>query len=377
MARRTRKNPALGTLDADTKFITQTLADSRYAAGSLAPLYGWLSKLSLAKSGRANIYLMGDSIAEGYGAASILARWVSQMSDILRTTYSPSSVGGLHVPARYFAVDNTATLFPSWTFTGSTVDSVYGPGARSKQLNAGSSGSITMRCTSADLYFRISGADQTVNVSVDGGAAVTVAVNAIAKKWSSGALTDANHTFTVTPGPTGAAFQVLSGGTFYRGDETAGVMIWDGARSGSTFEFHDNADDWKNHLPVLGTDLLILGCITNDSRSVSNGYLPSVFATKIDSIVTKARTAVPNVPILFMTPPEAPGPLLAPWSEYIQVIKNKVAATPLTAFYDMGASIPASINVSDPYGFRSDSVHFSSRGNAMLARLGATAVSPR
>lgn len=377
MARRTRQNPALGALDADTKFLTQTVADSRYSAGSLAPLYGWLSKLALAKTGRANAYLMGDSIAEGYGAATIPARWASQMADILRATYGASGVGGIHIPARYFAVDNTAALFPSWTFTGSTVDSTYGPGARSKQLNAGSSGTISRQCTSADLYFRISGTNQTVNVSIDGGAATTVPVNAVAKKWSSGPLSDAVHSFTVTPGPTGDAFQVLCGGTFYRGDETAGVMIWDGARSGSTFEFHDNADDWKNHLAVLGTDLLVLGCITNDARSVSNGYLPSVYAAKIDSIVTKARTAVPNIPILFMTPPEAPGPLLAPWSEYLQVIKNKVAATSLTAFYDMGASIPASINVSDPYGFRADSVHFSSRGNALLARLGATAVSPR
>ncbi|WP_281250834.1 hypothetical protein [Rhodococcoides corynebacterioides] len=43
----------------------------------------------------------------------------------------------------------------------------------------------------------------------------------------------------------------------------------------------------------------------------------------------------------------------------------------------MGASIPSTINSSDPYGMRSDSVRFSSRGNALLARLGATAVSPR
>lgn len=343
---------------------------------ALGPLYGYFSKLGLAKSTRCTAYIIGDSIAGGQGAATISARWLNQAQDLLRTQYTLTVTGGQHVPGSYTTgpVNDGTTFFPSWTLGGTTYPSNQGPGNLGIQLTAGATATITRTCTSADLYFQIPFGGPTGTVSVDGGTAQSLSLSTTAvTKWSSGALTRGSHTFVVTC-TAGAMFN--DGGYFYDGDETAGFNFWDGSRSGSTMSYHDTNDDWKNHLPILAPDLLILGCLTNDARSAAGGYSSANYATYLSSIVTKARTAVPNIPILFMTPYVALGTLIEPWSNYTAKITSQVAATLNSAFYDMSDAIPDL--TSDPYGFLQDGVHPTSRGHALLAQLaGASALTPR
>lgn len=371
----------LATLGSDGKLpeaqmptrLSDSSLNARFARGPLTPLYGWLSQLSSANTQQANVLMMGDSIMEGFGAPNVASRWVDLAQAKLRKEFNASGVaGGEWVPAMYFVGPQGTDRFAAWTYAGTTTDSSYGPGFKAKQIYAGTTATITRYCSSIDLWFRLVAAGQQVTIAIDGGAPVTLTIDAVAKKWSSGALAPGNHTVVVTRQVGSPA---LVGGYFYNGDETTGVRLIDGSHSGATAGLFATANDWRNWLTPLGIDLIVIGVITNDSRASSNGYSAATYKGHIESIISQARAAKANVPILLLPTFQPTGETIEPWSNYINALAQVAAATPYTALYDTSLAIPSLVG--DPFGILMDGVHPSTAGHALMRDLSLLAMSHR
>lgn len=375
--------PGLTAAQGDLRYITAATADAKYVTSALSPLYGYFADLAQARTKRVNVLMCGDSIYEGLKQASVSARWINQAEQLLRARFANSTTGGEYIPAQYLAsATGSLPFFPAWTFTGTTADFSQGLGLKAKSLNVGATATITRTCTSFDVYLRRSnGAGTTVKVTVDGVVQPTWTLSNIThNKWSSGPLTAGSHTVIIEP-LTGSSGPVLCGGYFYNGDETAGLSLWDGSRSGARADSFNTGTDWIAQAAFIGNfSLAVLGWLTNDSRTVSGGYSSANYNTQMRGIIDKLRTSIPNLPILIMTPYEAVDTLIEPWKNYTNVLKQIAADYSYVSFYDL--SVPIPYLGSDPYGLTnaatSDTIHPTNKGAALLATLAATsAMAPR
>lgn len=339
----------------------------------LTPLYGYYAALANAANARCDVLMVGDSIMEGNSALNISSRWVNLAQTALRAKYGPATQGPGFIPAQYFSSYGSAQI--PWAFAGSTTNAGFGFGFKGKQLNAAATATITQTCTSFKLLMSRQAAD-AVTITIDGGAPATwtlVTSGAIQQTWSSGALAAAAHTIVVSRTAGGPVF---TGGMFYNGDETSGVALWDGSRSGAkTSDFSTANTDWIGCLSTqLTPSLIVLGCATNDCRVSGGGYSAATFQTNTQSIVTAVRAKVASVPILLMPPYMPLGTLIEPWGNYIAALRAVVSGNSFCALYDMSAEIPDL--TSDPYSFLADGVHPTTKGHALLAPVAQLALEP-
>lgn len=369
--------PSYSRAAADAKFLTPNKADSRYATGAFAPLYGYYSTLSRARTVRCDIIALGDSIMEGQGSALVSDRWISKTETELRRVWMTGAGGPGYIPATY-AAGPDATKFAAWTYSPSDSLMPHGPGYKARKLNQNSTATITKRCTSFKLFiYRLAG--DVVTISIDGGAAVTWTVPVVTgtpqQVWTSPALTSGDHTVTVTCTSAGTSF---CGGVFFDGDETAGLTMWDSSHSGATMKLYaETYVDWASWLTAMTADLLMIGCATNDCQVSTGGYSSAEFKTYAQTLITMAREKMPTLPIVF-TPPYKPISTVVtiePWANYIDKLHELAAENPYCAVFDMGSRIPDLTN--DVYGFRADTLHPSSRGMAYMSALGTAALTPK
>lgn len=375
---------AIGSEEADARFLRQSVADSRYQLGSLAPLYGYYAKASQARLQRCDILIVGDSIAEGFGASTLEARWVMQAQALLREQYLGSSAGGWgFLPAQFVSSAGSGGSFDKWVFAGERGTTGNGLGARAVQLrhHATTPGqaTVTRVCTSFKLYFRRNSVDQ-VTIAIDGGTPVTYSLNTSQTHmvWTSPALTSGAHTIVVKQTGGSSSGPELVGGMFYNNDETAGMALWDGSLSGARMKTWDvDNPDWLNYLSLIPFSALILTCATNDARVSSGGYSVAEYKAYTKSIITKARAKIPNLPVLLMPPFEpvtTPANRVAPWADYVIALRQIADETPYVSVFDMSARIP--YLSPDTYGFLMDGVHPTSLGHGLLGQLTATALIP-
>lgn len=126
---------------------------------------------------------------------------------------------------------------------------------------------ITRTCSSFKLLAHQHPTQATsLFVTVDGGAAVVwdVPAGAGVAQWTSAALTVAAHTVQVKARSNKACY--FEGGMFFNGDETTGIRLWDGAKSGTRADQFNaetaNGALWADSLGHMTPDLLIVEWIT-------------------------------------------------------------------------------------------------------------------
>lgn len=371
---RSKRTPA--TRPDDLRYLSQATADARYQTGALSPLYGYFAKLSNASAERCDVLMVGDSIMEGLGPATVAQRWVDLAQAKMRAKFGPATQGPGFVPATYAVGPSGGGSFPAWTYTGTFVSQGTGLGNKARQFPA-SGGVITLTrtCTSFKLFANLTNLNDAVTITIDGGAPTTWTFNnsIVQQSWTSPALAAGSHTIVINQSVGRPHF---CGGMFYNGDETAGVALWDGSHSGWRMQDFDTTwPDWFSHLQFVNPALIVLGCATNDARTTSTGYSAANFGTYTQSIITKARAKIANVPILLL-PPYAPvtSSYVEPWANYIAQLKNVAASNTYCALWDMSARIP--YMSPDTFSLLADGVHPTARGHALMSTLATTALSP-
>ena len=100
------------------------------------------------------------------------------------------------------------------------------------------------------------------------------------------------------------------------GDSTASEFIWQGVQylddlpgisyhaigvNGASTESYLRCQDFAMHLEAVAPDLVIFGIGINDAYGPADGFDPSVFARRYDSLMTAFEAANPKVVFLFMT----------------------------------------------------------------------------
>lgn len=358
-----------------TDKMSRTLADSLYSRTVAGPLYGAFAKIGSAKLQRANIVVLGDSIAEGQSASAIDRRWTTRVQGALRAKYTNSATGGAgFIPARYAATPAGGGTFPGWTVSAGSPNVPHGLGYRGRQLNAaGQTATITQTCTSFEIHMRRNAVD-SVTITIDGGAPVTWTLDTSksAQKWTSPALSAGSHTIEVAYNAGGPSF---CGGVFFNGDETAGLSMIDAASSGGRLShLLETNTKWVEFVPLVSPSLMVITLATNDSRSSSGGYNAATYKTNMLAVIDLVRGQVPNLPILLMPPYKPLGATISPWADYITALREITTERSYVALYDMSASIPDLTN--DPYGVLQDGVHPTDNGYAFMATLAEAALSP-
>lgn len=355
------------------------------ASGRTSPLLPYYSALG----GRnLDVLFIGDSMTEGHGASTVGKRWVDLVRDDLRARYQPAGIiGGIgYVPA-WYASTYTATPTTKWTWTGSVTNTQgTGLGKRVTSLNAtGASGSMTFTGTSLKLLFtKMNAAANSVSIQIDGGTAYTYTdprtsggPTVSGGVWNSvtngpGALAAGSHTVTIT-WASGQPF--FEGAMVYNGDEASGIRVWDAAHFGYLApNFGPSTVGWFGAIPIAAPALTVIALGTNDFGT--NGATPTQFNAALQQIIAGVRTyAARSAFVILMQPERTPTGVTANTATYAQY----VAAAYDVAAADTGAVLGGSGATvldltkrvargdTDPFGTRVDGVHFSDKGNRIVA----------
>lgn len=342
-------------------------------------LQGFFTALGNRQAAPCNILWLGDSITEGQGATAVGNRWLDLFAQRFRAKY-PTPGAGLtsgYVPAWYgFPLTGQA-----WAATGlAAIDSARGLGRRAYNLGVPASGdpgklTITRKCTGFTIYsYRSS--SMRLSIVVDGGAPTLTPLGAnstIASTAITGLTPGVDHTIEVTITGTSGGSLYMMGAYFHDGDEAKGVRVWDGAKSGtfySTFSAASSggSDAWADMLiggAGLGftPDLTVMSFGTNDYTSVT----PDAFSTTVLNLIATVRAKAPNTAILLLPVWERnTSGGKAPWSEYLQALREIAAGGTEIAFADLGERIPKGGGPSK-FGLLVDGTHLTDKGNGIVA----------
>ncbi|MCU4184038.1 SGNH/GDSL hydrolase family protein [Acidiferrimicrobium sp. IK] len=344
--------------------------------GALRPAQAALADRA---SAPANILAIGDSITEGVGASVVGNRWLNRLMTSLQSGLPSGAVGGFgYIPAYYNDVAEGAVEV--WTFSGTTTPTQqgdYGLGMRAMLIDTTDTGTATITCSSIGLVFTPAmGAACTVSVVVDGGApqTSTIAAGTISQVFTPTVDGDGPHTFTV--GLT-AGNAVFEGCYVYNGDESKGVRVFDGAKSGmQTSDFLAQVSTagpaWIN----TAADVVLIALGTNDWRS---GMTAATFQANLDSLISDVAAQInkPATYILVAFPqPGAPGQngQTATWAQFLAAYYAAAAARTDTVVCDLGQRMYSYyVEGSDPLGlwWPTDGlyVHPSDKGHALVGAI--------
>lgn len=336
------------------------------ACDPVGDLTRWRAALS---AGSADILTVGDSITEGTGASARENRWSSLLRDIYRSELGIAGGRG-YVPVRYKAGpgggwDTTLTLWAS----------DFGLGHRVVRLDsAGDTATLTFTGTAVDIMFTGSATtgEFTYHIDACGPFTVDTARTTLQSDFVRVLCAGGgSHTLTVEHA-SGNVY--LEGGMVYDGDETDGVRLWDGGRSGATTDQFSTATTplWETILPHVTPDLLIMCIGTNDWGTSGNS--PTVAADNIVDTVNLIRTYAPVSPSVLIVAEYERDPTtatqLAPWSQYVSAILAAAGTltdcTVLNLHRTFGTIRTAAQN---HLGLLSDLIHPSDVGHVLMANL--------
>jgi lysophospholipase L1-like esterase len=235
----------------------------------------------------ADVLLLGDSIAEGYGASSRATWWAELVRAELQSHWGGAGSGYHPVaPASPFT-------FPSiWTPTGGRASSDAGIGLRSHVLTPGSGPLIARIATSRfDLVYGAGPTGGVMQVSVDGQVVArvdTTAPEGETRRWSSGTLVAGEHIVTVdaVASPGDAPRRVVVEGLVTT-DATEGVRVWNGGHAGFGTSHFAAARGWERSVALADPELVIVTLGTNDYSQVT----ATEFAANLSLIVDRIRAA--------------------------------------------------------------------------------------
>lgn len=213
----------------------------------------WNSALANRAKRNANIWLVGDSMTEGYGAPSFDTTWAQLFRSAIQQPYRIGGAG--FIKAKDYAAV-TADVTPGapanahrWVLTGenATFPDVgatfgWGYGLSAAYIDSGGTATLVFYGDGLTVYY-LGGSTGTATMTIDG-------VSQGATNTSlTGILRSVTH--TVTGLPVGwhtavitmsVASVLLEGATVYNVDRGLGVHVWNGSRSQWTTEQFDGSD---------------------------------------------------------------------------------------------------------------------------------------
>lgn len=330
-----------------------------------APLKAWYAALAKVATTPADLLHIGTSLTEGGAMTSRTNRWQALLRDKLRARYQPAGVTGGegYVPGYYVY----GTLTDPWT-GAIGVDTSFGLGRRDAVLNSTNTTiSLTVTCTSFDLFYAKWASGGNFTVSIDGGAGTTLnstnATQVDGVKWNSGALTAGSHTITITR-TTGTIN--ICGVMVYNGDETKGIRMWDGGRGGAdSLTFVDpSAPRWLDNVTTIQPALVTIELGAND---YSTNIAPATFQSRVQTLIANVRGACTLAPSIALIVAHQRGDAPSaqyPWQSYVDALYTIAASDGNLAVLDLG---PRTIGTPWNYGIvAADKVHLADPAGSVL-----------
>jgi lysophospholipase L1-like esterase len=350
-----------------------------YPAKTLLPFYAALADRD---SNPCDILICGDSITEGEGATAVTNRWIDKFAQRMRLAFPVQGVaGGAGYIPPWYAFTLTGQAFTAAGYTA--VDTTKGLGRRAITLgknatDGAGSLTITRKCTGFTVYS--ARAYTGFDVIVDGGAPISSAQGSGLSVQGTAVtgLTSGTHTIQIVKtGADGSSIPV-QGVMFYDGDETKGIRVWDGSKSGTRAEQFAAAsgaagsDAWADMLNVAVTpDLVVMAWLTNDYTTKT----AAEYKANVQNFITLVRSKVSAVPIALMPPYERDTTSgVEPWARYIEALAELAATNTNTALIDLGERIPKLSP--DPVGLLVDGTHPNDKGYSLIADMVTGVIRP-
>jgi len=309
-----------------------------------------------------NILCVGTSTTFGTGASQVESGFVPRLGQALRQRYG--FTGGCH----YLPTHS------GWTRNAAgNSDLDFGQG--SMTLTTGSYLERAMTCTGFRVLFKRGTAAGAFSVSIDGGTAQTISVQAGVSVtfdgvWDSAPLTRGQHTIRIT-GTTGTA--EIGGVYAFDGDESFGIRTWNGGRPGvTTAVWAPTAIGAPSHWVRAGSldpALLVMTVSTNDFNTQVD---PAVFKANVKSSIEYFRLACRKSPsVLLVHPFLRPGAGSPPysWDSYKAKLDEIAAELPDVGVLDVGQHWPVDQVADEDDLLSVDDLHPTDAGHAWLADI--------
>lgn len=329
-----------------------------------------------------DIVFIGDSIVEGWGSTTPENRFVTRFLTALRNAYPTPGVSGGHgyLPSGFrenpevglFAPPTTYNLGRGYAAGNAVRGNEYGLGRYSVVIGAtgvtsdglgGAVGAGFIRhtlvspITSIDICLRQLYAGAQLELSWDNGSTWSALSVPSIGEATIRATPPSRGTYDIRIRHKTGSPIVVEGLMTYDGDETSGIRLWQGGKSGSaTSQYTSGA--WTDALTRTAADLIVIEWLTNDAVTVT----PATFAANLVTIINNVRSKLPGVPILLAPPLARTGPL-HPWADYITALRTATAALSGVVVFDVNerATNSAALQV--------DGLHPTNTGHALLGDL--------
>ncbi|WP_313333218.1 SGNH/GDSL hydrolase family protein, partial [Sphingobium yanoikuyae] len=261
----------------------------------------------------------------------------------------------------------TRTFSAGWTYTDGSATSTfpYGAGPDGKCMSTSAADQTytvsNIVAKTIKIFYRNYGG--TFRYRVDGGAWTTVVCpnDGSHGTVSLSGLAEVAHTLEIdTAGNAGVV--ALTG--FAGLTDSPGIMISKWGNGGMTGErINAYAPYMAPVLAELGIDLNITVLGTNDYRGSTS--TPALFTQALGNIFTALKSAVPDVGMIAMLPPQSGGTVVQPLSNFVDAALEwaKPAGAELLNLHDQ---LPA-YSVTNGYGMWLDTLHLNDFGARWLA----------
>ncbi|SNS58414.1 GDSL-type esterase/lipase family protein [Rhodococcoides kyotonense] len=313
-----------------------------------------------------NTGIMGASVAAGHNSTPRWRKFWNLLGEAFHAQYNPVGIaGGFH---------SLLTELNSWAFTGTTSQVRRGFGTGSVAFSAGATASLSPAVTTGFTVYYAQGPGQgPFKIKLDNGADVTVTPDTSGALrydgvWSSQALVRQGHTIKITA--VGAC--EINSVYVIDQDHNVGVRFMCGALGGNLSADFLNSTYAPTHwaqVAALAPKMLAVHVGSNDHNA---GVPVATYKANLEAILTQIETTLgyrPWVPIIaqnprtgdFLTP-------VAPWSAYVQAMKEVAAAHPTwVSFHDYGPLFPQVEADGDGGGILStDKVHPTTLGHEVI-----------
>lgn len=328
------------------------------------------------RTGACNVLVIGTSLSESgsngtsTNSTSYTYRWQDAFRDIERRKIG-QTIGGIGFLPPDWATDVvTPKPYSSQAGTFSMKRMQFGLGKRTSEAKATASKTYTQTCTGFDILYTRSPAAGVLYYSVDGGTNVEISTpvgtTASGYKTAVTGLSDAAHTITIG-WVSGTIY--FEGVAFYRGDETVGLRVWDGARSGSTTaDFIESSwPYWWGVIGLINPDLIVLELGINE-------YLFNVtvaqYTANLSALVASLKSRARGCGIVLMATWAKGSEPAGTHAAYVAAAKSVAAADPMVLFFDgsIRTYSTETESTANAFGFlESDKLHATPCGSSALA----------
>lgn len=341
-------------------------------------LQRWWADLGNRDNARACVLVSGDSISEGQGAGTVANRWVTRMQANLRSTFTTTGLtayGAGFVPPYYQSV--LPQPYSALSPTGLSQRRDVGLGGRGVNLAAAQQMDFpASTMTSFRIHWKYSAFGTNLYPKIDG---VATSPSSFATNTGSGmqftsyTTTAGSHTIALAKANNGNDGW-FGGIEFFNGDESKGVHVYDGSRSGDMASDQGGTLYKDGHWGVAGLlnpGLIIVALGANDA------YFNTVtaFKTNLTATLANLRAKCPTSSVVFVVEYQRTDTLKAPWAQYVDVVYAVANTDPAACVLDLNLRMPR-VGAAQTYGLYADSVHPNVKGHGFMADTIGRFISP-